>query len=297
MDILVLYGGSSPERAVSVSSAQAVLGALAESKHRMTAIDYRGGALDEALLGAAARADAVFLCLHGGEEEGGVLQARLEESGICHYTGSAPAAAALALDKARAKHCVASAGVPIASGQVWQPGELAPALPLPAVLKPLCGGSSVGVCTLHDENALAACHIKAPMLLEEYLPGREYSVGIIDKNTLPAVELRPKGGFYDYAHKYTPGATDELCPAPVSAEKSKLLADLALTAFSVLGLRDVARIDFKENAAGIPCFLEANTLPGLTKTSLLPLAAAVAGMDFTALCEKMCALAAARKKR
>jgi len=296
MHILVLYGGSSPERAVSVRSAQAVLGALAETKHQTAAIDYRGGALDTTLLNAAQKADAIFLCLHGGEEEGGVLQARFEQAGIYHYTGSAPTAAALALDKARAKHCVVNAGVPIAASKVWLPNEPAPDFTLPAVLKPLCGGSSVGVKIMESEHALAACRIEAPMLLEEYLGGREYSVGVIDHKTLPAVELRPKGGFYDYAHKYTPGATDELCPAPLSDEKSSQLADLALTAFSALGLRDVARIDFKENEEGTPCFLEANTLPGLTETSLLPLAAGVAGIEFKMLCEAVCLLAAARKK-
>ena len=131
--------------------------------------------------------------------------------------------------------------------------------------------------------------------MEEYLGGREYSVGVIGTRVLPAVELRPRGGFYDYAHKYTAGTTEELCPAPLDNEKASLLAQMARTAFLTLGLRDVARIDFKENADGLPCFLEANTLPGLTDTSLLPLAASTVGMDLAALCEAI-ALPAAKRK-
>lgn len=295
MHILVLYGGCSPEREVSVRSAQAVLGALAKTDHRTVAIDYRG-TLDAPLLLAAKEADAVFLVLHGGDEEGGVLQARLEEAGVFHYTGAAPVAAALALDKARAKTVVMQKSIPVAKSTVWHVGDTPPDFPLPAVLKPLCGGSSVGVCILHSADDLAACRPTAPMLLEEYLGGREYSVGILDGEALPAVELKPKSGFYDYRNKYTPGATDELCPAPLMPTQAAHLRHLALTAFSALGLRDVARIDFKETSEGVPCFLEANTLPGLTATSLLPLAAQAAGIDFPSLCERLCTLAAYRKQ-
>ena len=295
MEILVLYGGSSPERGVSIRSAAAVLAAFARSAHRTVAIDYRGSRLDRTLLAAARHADAVFLALHGGEEEGGVLQKRLERAGIYHYTGSPPAAAALALHKARAKARVKKAGVPVAKGAVWQVGEAPPSIPAPAVLKPLCGGSSVGVRIIESSALLSVQRITEPMLLEEYLGGREYSVGVIGDKILPPVELRPHGGLYDYAHKYTKGATEELCPAPIRKEKAELLAHLTRTAFLTLGLRDVARIDFKENADGLPCFLEANTLPGLTDTSLLPLAAAACGMDLTALCEAI-ALPAAKRK-
>ena len=295
MQILMLYGGTGEEREVSVESATAVIGALAGTQHRVLALDYRGGKLSTALCEAMRQADAVFLALHGGEGEGGILQSRLEQAGIFHYTGAGPEAAALALDKGRAKAAVAAAGVPVAAGGVWLPQQAPPACPLPAILKPLCGGSSVGLSQVADAATLSALAPTAPMLLEEYLSGREYSVSVFCGRVLPIVEIRPQGGVYDYAHKYTPGATEELCPAPIDQDKTALLCRLATTAYHALGLRDAARIDFKEDAAGHPRFLEANTLPGLTSTSLLPLAAKTDGIPFPALCVAMAEAAAARR--
>lgn len=290
----MLYGGCSPEREVAIKGAVRVIEAIAKTEHRLLAYDYRG-TLPEEIIGSMRRADAVLLMLHGGAGEGGELQRELELAGIYHYTGTDPRGAALALDKARAKACVAKAGVPVAAGAVWQPQEGAPAVHLPAILKPLSGGSSVGLFKIDTPNALKQHTPKEPMLLEEYLSGREFTVGVLGSTALPAVEIIPNGGIYDYQHKYTPGATNELCPAPIDAERAELLKSLALLAFRTLGLRDFARIDFKEDAAGVPCFLEANTLPGMTETSLLPLAARAAGLSFTALCTYMAECAARRR--
>jgi len=271
--------------------------ALADTAHKVVAYDWRGGAPDERLLCLARSSDAVFLALHGGDGEGGALQGALDQAGIFHYTGSDARGAALALDKAKAKQCVSAAGVPVAEGAVWQGGKMPQGLPFPVIVKPLFGGSSVGLKKIESAADLIACKISEPLLVEEFLGGREFTVGVLNGAVLPVIEIIPNGGTYDYKHKYTAGATRELCPAPIEKEKAEHLKDLALRAFRALGLRDFARMDFKENAKGQPYFLEANTLPGLTRTSLLPLAATTAGLPFATLCEQMASLAATRKNR
>ena len=296
IDILVLYGGNSAEREVSVQRAVCVIEAFSQTAHRVLSLDWRGKAPSERLLALAKEADAVFLALHGGSGEGGELQAALEQTHIFHYTGTGPSGAALALDKAAAKARMEEAGIPVAKGTVWNPLSPPPELSFPVIVKPRSGGSSVGLRCIEEGADLAVYRGGEPMLIEEYLPGREFTVGILDGEALPPVEIIPNGGVYDYRHKYEVGATRELCPAPLEKGKTEQLKDLALCAFKALGLRDFARIDFKENHHGEPILLEANTLPGLTKTSLLPLAAQTAGIPFPALCERMAALAAKRKR-
>ena len=296
-DILVLYGGNSNERAVSVQSALRVIEALSKTEHHTVALDWSGKAPSEKILHLACESDAVFLALHGGTGEGGTLQRALEKNGIFHYTGSDAAGSARALDKSAAKAAVEMAGVPVARGATWEPFDPPPKISMPAIAKPLLGGSSVGLRHIQNAADLIAARAAEPILLEEYLPGREFTVGVLEDRALPVVEIIPDGGIYDYEHKYTLGATREICPAPIEAAKASHLQHLALTAFRALGLRDFARIDFKENGDGAPCFLEANTLPGLTATSLLPLAARTAGIPFPTLCERLAALAAKRKRK
>ena len=296
-DILVLYGGNSAERAVSVQSALRVIEAFSKTEHRTLSLDWSGEAPSTQMLGLAKACDAVFLALHGGTGEGGTLQQELEKNGVFHYTGSDATGSALALDKGKAKDAVAAVGVPVARGATWEPFDPPPAIPLPAIAKSLLGGSSVGLRRIEKHADLMSARSAEPILLEEYLPGREFTVGVLEGRTLPAVEIIPDGGVYDYEHKYTPGATRELCPAPIDATLDERLGALALLCFRALGLRDLARIDFKLNAQGKPCFLEANTLPGLTATSLLPLAARAAGLSFPTLCERLAALAAKRKRK
>ena len=295
MRIMVLYGGESDEREVSLRSGMRVAVALQSKGHRVMRVDHREGHL-ACLLEDMRMADAIFLALHGGFGEDGSLQAALEKEGILHYTGSDPRGAALAMEKAAAKTCVVAKGVPVARGVVLSSVLTEPPFPFPVVLKPQSGGSSVGLCFARSQREWRKLTPFDGMLCEEYLPGREYTVGVLEGEALPAVEIRPIGGAYDYEHKYTLGASEEICPAPLTASKAQLLSELALTAFEALGLRDYARIDFREDVRGDPCFLEANTLPGMTETSLFPLAAATAGIGFPELCERMAALAAKRKK-
>lgn len=299
MEITVLYGGDSAEREVSLCSGAQVSAALKAAGHGVRLLDWRGEALSAPLTDALRAADAVFLALHGGAGEDGTLQRMLEAAGVFHYTGSEPLGAALAMDKKRAKQRVAACGVPIPRGCVLPPKKAEPPLPLPLVIKPRFGGSSVGLSFVHTPAQWEAFHPLGEMatdaLCEEYLTGREFTVGILEDRALPVVEIRPIGGPYDYAHKYTAGASEELCPAPLSPQRAAHLQSLALAAFRALGLRDYGRVDFRENGRGDPRFLEANTLPGMTPTSLFPLAAQAAGMTFSFLCEQMVAMAAKRK--
>ena len=295
MRIVVLYGGTGAERPVSLASGTHVAETLIGRGHDLLLFDWRGGSLPDFLLLRMREADAVFLALHGGPGEDGTLQKDLERDGIFHYTGAAPVAAALAMNKSAAKACVSAAGVAVAKGTVLRCGDDVPDdLPLPCVIKPLCGGSSVGM--FYYEGGPFPEDAEYPLLAEEFLPGREFSVGVLGNRVLPPVEIRPRDGSYDYAHKYTRGGAVELCPAPLSAGQMRQLTDMTAAAFEALGLRDVGRVDFRADAAGEPRFLEANTLPGLTETSLLPLAADAAGVPFHLLCECLCLLAAARKK-
>ncbi|MBQ8357296.1 MAG: D-alanine--D-alanine ligase [Clostridia bacterium] len=298
MKITVLYGGNGDEREVSLRSGSRVAGALRDAGHTVTLIDHQSKRLADAseLLRSAREADAVFLALHGGAGEDGTLQKELEAQGIFHYTGSAPRGAAIAMRKDLAKARVAAVGVPVAKGVTLSHKTALPPLPLPLAVKPTAGGSSVGlyfVKTVEEWQKITPC---GGILCEEYLPGREYTVGILGGRALPVVEIRPLGGAYDYEHKYTAGASEELCPAPLSPQKAGYLTGLALSAYGALGLRDYARIDFREDEGAEPRFLEANTLPGMTETSLFPLAASAAGISFPQLCEIMATSAAKRKR-
>ena len=294
MKIEVLYGGNSPEREVSLLSGARVATALCERGASVSLTDWQGE-ISSALLRKCREADAVFLALHGGTGENGYLQRELEENGIRHYTGSDHDGASLAMDKPRAKAAVAAFGVPVAKAAF--PGSKKSALPLslPFIAKPTDGGSSLGFAFVRTAEEWQKLTPFRGIFCEEYLPGREFTVGVFGGRCLPAVEIRPQGGLYDYAHKYKAGAAEEICPAPLSLGESNRLACLAMVAFRALGLRDYARIDFKEDADGRPCFLEANTLPGMTETSLFPLAAAKDGIPFALVCEEMAAMAAARK--
>ena len=295
MRIVVISGGESEEREVSLRSGERVSAALRKRGHEVLERVVRGAALPAALLREARAADAVFLCLHGGAGEDGTWQALLEAAGVFHYTGTGPRGSSLAMDKLRAKEAVAALGVRVARGELWQKGA-APSLSFPYIVKPRAGGSSVGLCVIRTEADVEKLAPSGDLLCEEYLSGREYSVGVLQGRALPPVEICPGDGMYDYAHKYTPGATKEICPAPLSAPRTAELQNLAMVCFCALGLRDFARVDFKEDAQGRVCFLEANTLPGMTDTSLLPLAAQTVGLSFPVLCEKMAQMAATRRK-
>lgn len=270
--------------------------ALRERGHTVWEMAIKTPLPCEAELRVAREADALLLGFHGGVGEDGTLAALLEREGIFHYAGSRAEGARLAMDKAAAKRRVATLGVPVATTYEWR-GEKPKAPPfLPIVLKPVCGGSSIGLSVLRDADAWQAAESEG-MLCERYLPGREFSVSVLEGRALPPVLIEPRSGEYDYAHKYTAGATREVCPAPLSPPERVRLQNTALLAFAALGLRDLARIDLREDAHGVPTFLEANTIPGMTETSLFPLAAACAGLPFGALCERLARIAAGRKEK
>ncbi len=242
-------------------------------------------------LGAA---EAVFVALHGGIGEDGTLQALLNLSGT-PYTGSGMLASALAMDKARAKMVFAAAGVPSPRGLLLPgPGDaLDPAAlgGFPLVVKPNAEGSSVGVHLVENEaelpEALADAFRFGPVLVETFIPGREITVAVLDGHALPVVEIIPEEGFYDYRHKYTKGHTRYQVPAELADDVAAEAARLAERAFSALGCSGVARVDFRlEPGGGLFC-LEVNTVPGMTETSLVPMAAQAVGIEYRELVRRL----------
>lgn len=249
-------------------------------------------------------ADIVFLAMHGGMGENGQLQAYLDCLGI-KYTGSGYAACLTAMDKNISKIIFRSENIPTAD---WIYTDTKKAekdilkLGFPCVLKPCSCGSSVGVSMINNISELQGALIDAEkfdekIIIERKIDGREFSVGILNGKALPPVEIRPKGeGFYDFTKKYQSGCTEEICPAPLSKEQNERLCGLALKAHRALGLSTYSRIDFMlDEKTGEFFILEANTLPGMTPLSLLPIEAKAAGISYKELCETI-ALAAKDKK-
>ena len=233
--------------------------------------------------------DVVFLALHGGMGEDGRIQAILSSMGIPH-TGSDFSSCLCAMDKYLSKLLFRAHGVPTADFVLTKNGEMPRAVSYPCVVKPCSCGSSVGVSIVNDEaelkNALDfAKRYETKILIEDMIFGREFSVGILNGKALPAIEIRPKDGFYDYERKYQSGLTDEICPAELSEADAKRLAETALKAHRALNLGSYSRIDFiREEKTGRFMCLEANTLPGMTPMSLLPQEAAAAGISYDELC-------------
>ncbi len=245
--------------------------------------------IGDGVLDLCKQSDVVFLALHGGMGEDGRLQAILSSLGI-PYTGSHFSACLAAMDKSISKLIFRASGVPTADYTLIKGGTRPKAVRFPCVVKPCSCGSSVGVSIVENEaeleKALAAAEkYEEKILIEDKIEGREFSVGILMGRALPAIEIRPKEGFYDYERKYQSGLTEEICPAPLTEEEASRLADAALRAHRALGLGSYSRIDFiKEDSTGKFMCLEANTLPGMTPMSLLPQEAAAAGIDYDTLC-------------
>ncbi|MCI0707956.1 MAG: D-alanine--D-alanine ligase [Ignavibacteriae bacterium] len=246
--------------------------------------------------------DLVFIALHGKWGEDGTLQALLEMRGV-RYTGSSVLASALAMDKAMSKVMFRHVGVPTPEwfllDEHTPPDAVrkeAARLGLPLVVKPNVGGSTVGLSIVKQASDVDAAVAEArkyssTVLLEHYIEGKELTVAIVGDTVLPMIEIRPQGGFYDYKHKYTKGMTEYLCPAPAPEQISKYISDLALLAFRSLGCAGFARVDFRLASDGKAYCLEVNTVPGMTGTSLVPKAAAAAGLSFPALCQRIIDLA------
>jgi D-alanine-D-alanine ligase len=296
LTITVMLGGPSAERQVSLRSGAAVARALRSLGHTVYELDP---STDDWRL--RPETQVVFLALHGTYGEDGTVQQQLDRLGV-PYTGCDAEASRIAFDKVLTKQRCEAAGISTARFLVldrpgvswplgWQP---------PVVLKPVCQGSSVGLQFVERvadwSSALAeAFRYDKRVLMEELIPGREVTVGILDDQPLPIVEVRPKQGRYDYSSKYTPGATEYLCPAPFDAATTDRIQRTALDAFRAIGGRDYARVDLIVRPEGQPVVLEINTLPGMTETSLLPKAAAAAGLSYAQLCQRMIDLALKRR--
>ena len=330
--IALLTGGSTPEREVALAGAAQVVQALRTLGHEVTVVDTVRGPLtvaaEEALLAQAVRrepptpeelaelaaqenlpalvssgemraADLVFLVLHGLQGEGGTVQALLE-LGRLRYTGSGPLGSGMAMDKEVTKRQLHAAGIPTADWGMWPMTPAAVAdLGLPFIVKPSNGGSTVGLTLVKaaaevDAAVALALESDRDVMLERFLPGREFTVGILGQQALAVGEIIPQHEIFDYECKYTPGLTREVFPAEIPDELAREMRDLALATHRVLKLRDFSRVDFRLDSSGDPYVLEANTLPGMTGTSLLPQSAAAVGIPFLDLCAEICRLALAR---
>ena len=242
-------------------------------------------------------ADFVFLALHGANGEDGRVQAALDLFGI-PYSGTDYVSSAVAMDKTRTKQIFRSSGIPTPRGKTVYRGqtsalELLSEMELPMIVKPQCGGSSIGItiCRTMDElrrGLETSFQYERAALVEEFIEGRELTAAVLGNTVYPIVEIIPKKGFYDYTNKYQPGMTDEICPAQIPAEKAEEIREIALHAHAALGIQAYARYDFlmRESDGSIYC-LEANTLPGMTPTSLVPLEARTAGLSYPELCQKL----------
>jgi len=289
----VLMGGPGREREVSLRSGAAVTSALRSLGAVAVAVDVPGPGFqlpEDTFL--------AFNMIHGTFGEDGDLQAELERRGV-PYTGEGVGESRLAFDKILTKEKFAAAGVPSVAYEILRSAGDKPSLGLPCVVKAPRQGSSVGVHLVHREEdlpaALADCFgLDREVLVEELFPGRELTVGVLGAEALPVVEIVPKGGFYDYEHKYTKGGSDYYVPARLPDETAQHIRSTAQAACRALGLHVYSRVDIMLAADGSLNVLEINTIPGMTETSLLPKAAAAVGYSFAALCLRIAELSLQR---
>ncbi len=346
MKVVVLAGGISTERDVSLSSGSVIYRALKARGHQAILLDVflgyegkdterifekdcdwareTGGIAEDSpdieeikakrpdwkknffgpnVISVCQAADVVFMALHGENGENGRIQACFDLMGI-RYTGSDYVSSALCMDKGLTKELLSYHGIPTPKGfrltekdsgnadAVGKKCEKSEEILFPCVVKACCGGSSVGVYIAgnreeYEKAVQAAFGYGEEVIVEQYIKGREFSVAVMEGKALPVIEIAPLQGFYDYKNKYQAGATIETCPAKLSEEKAGEMRDWAEKAFRVLRLKNYARMDFMMNEKEEIFCLEANTLPGMTPTSLLPQEAAAEGISFGELCEKI----------
>lgn len=333
--VTVLTGGSTPERDVAFAGAAQVVQVLRQQGYQVSVVDTVEGPLSAAgereylvpsvgrtppteadlrlleerelgprLVGLpeVADADLVFLVVHGRQGEGGTLQALLDAAGI-PYTGSGPLGSAMAMDKDVAKSLFRWAGVTTADWVMWPAAaDEIKALGLPLIVKPSKVGSTVGLTLARTRPEIepaveTALRFDDEVMLERFIPGREITCGVLGERSLAVGEIIPSHDIFDYECKYTPGMSREVFPADLPAKVTAQVQDAALAAHRVLKLRDFSRVDFRLSPDGTPYCLEANTLPGLTGTSLLPQSAAAVGIGFPELCDTICRLTLRRAAR
>lgn len=337
MNIVVLAGGISTERDVSLISGQKIYQAIKGNGHHAVLLDvflgYEGdishifeddinweaqvSGIKETnpdiekvkamrpdweknffgpnVIAICQKADVVFMALHGENGENGKIQACFDLMGIT-YTGTDYVSSALSMDKGLTKDIFRQYGVPTPQGFRLKKGEKEPEeVMFPCIVKACCGGSSVGVSIAGNEEEYEAAKAEAfkydkEAVVEQYIKGREFSIGLLEGKALPIIEIAPKQGFYDYKNKYQAGSTVETCPADLTLEQTKQMQAYAEKGFAALRLKNYARLDFMMGENGDMYCLEANTLPGMTPTSLLPQEAAAIGISYEQLCEKLIAI-------
>lgn len=334
MKIIVLAGGLSPERDVSLTSGSLIANSLIKSGYEVMLLDLYLGTnnkeipaeyknkdskelysykiskkepnleklkqespnkdilIGENVLELCTKADLVFMALHGGIGENGKLQALFDIYNV-NYTGSSSEGSMLAMDKDLSKQIAKENGILTANWTTFKSNEINEEnIKVPCVVKPLSCGSSVGISIVNTKEELTkalnlAKKWEEEILVEDLIHGREFSIGILNNEALPVIEIIPKKGFYDYQNKYQTGSTIEICPANLTKEEEKYLKDNALKAHKSLKLGHYSRIDFILDNKGKAYFLEANTLPGMTPNSLLPQEAQAKGMTYDELCENI----------
>lgn len=351
MNIVVLTGGISTEREVSLVTGKGVCDALKKNGHKAVLLDVFFGYGEEGIplddvfekesllnneihdinvtdpdieeikklrsislkdkrnndrlpgpnvLEICNMADIVFMALHGADGENGRLQAAFDILGI-KYTGSGSFGSSLAMDKFISKKILKEGGIPVPNGFIVTKKELEEGISgkkqlqdsmFPCVVKPCCGGSSVGVSIANNKEEYlkaleTASRYEDEILVEEYIKGRELSAAVVDGEAYPVIEIIPKQGFYDYETKYQPGMADDVCPADISEELHNEIQGYAKKVYNLLKLEAYARIDFLLSEKGDVYCLEANTLPGMTPTSLIPQEAAAVNVTYPELCEKI----------
>jgi len=302
-NVVVMMGGFSSEREVSLKTGEGVVQALTQKGHHVTAFDV----VDGTLMGFEASAyDAAFIALHGEFGEDGGIQLCLEESGLA-YTGSDAESSKLAMDKVAAKMCFADAGLRVAPHVHLTSLDELPKkeleimnLGMPIIVKPVSEGSSIGMhLVLHHGDLLEAIDDAAQyqqgIMLEKFIPGRELTVGILGDRALPVVEIKPPDMLFDFSAKYS-GQSEYRVPAPLDPVVANRVRNAALIAHRALGCRDVSRVDLRmEKDMAEPVILEVNTVPGLTATSLLPKAGKLVGLSYADLCQEILEGALARR--
>ena len=353
MNIIVLAGGLSPERNVSLSSGSLISSALRRKGHKVLMLDVYEGICDKKIpanpielfttedlgsltvgntaptpeelekikqknnnrseligpnvLQLCKLADVAFLALHGDMGENGQLQATLDVFDVT-YTGSGYIGSLLAMNKDISKKLMRESGILTPDwinftqfGNEEKILSAAKTIGFPCIVKPCSCGSSVGVSIVNDENELKkaldfAAQYEKSILIEKHISGRELTQAILDNNALPPVEIIPKCGFYDYANKYVANATEEICPAPINDSLRAKVDEISIKCFNALNLSDYARIDYIVDENENVWCLEANTLPGMTPTSLMPQEANAVGIDYDSLCETIANIALNKKK-
>ncbi len=283
----VLMGGISHEREISLKTGAAILQALHEGGYHAIGIEVSSDICERLL---QERIDVAFIALHGRWGEDGTVQGLLELLRI-PYTGSGVLASALAMDKIKAKEIFLFHGLPTPEFIIPQEKKpLEPPFPPPWVVKPASEGSTIGIGIVMDRTGLKEAVKRAreydrQVFVEQFIEGKELTVGILNGKPLPVIEIAPHGGVYDYEAKYSPGMTEYLCPAPISEGKQKEAQGLSLKAYNILGCHGCARVDIRLSERGEVFIIEVNTVPGMTETSLVPKAAAHVGISFPQLVE------------